>query len=360
MSQLQAAPAPTVARPTPAAPAVRRGPTRWFGRFAVAFVAVVAGTYWLVEALELRFCQPFRCDHMNKVLLFQREIRRPSVVYLGTSQMHMGVIPAVVEGEAARRGKTLAPSYNLAVPGADLELSWIVARDTLTGDRRPQLMVVGVFPLIMAADRPSPAAEYLCWYGNFGDIADHVAIGDVFPSALLTAPFRGLENLVQYPLFHAKKPIQGFRLDYLRRSQGACWLPEDAAKAPVVAAAEWQRELNNLGRPQELVFRDDSRSARLLCSFRDLARARDMKLVVVYPPQHPDYQRLSMSAACEFDFRWWIDDFCRRQGIAYRDLDDPELHDHADYHDSLHFNARGADHFSRRLADVITPLIDSQ
>jgi hypothetical protein len=340
-------------------PAERSAPRRllgrvWLSRFCIAFVAVVMSSYFLVEALELRFCQPFRCDHMNKVLFFQKEVRDPSVVFMGTSQMHMGVMPAIVELEAAKRGKPLGTTHNLSVPGADLELSWIVARDTLTGRRRPKVLVVGVFPLIMAADRRSPAAEYVTWYGSLSDVAGHVFQGDAPVSALLTTPFRGLQNLIQYPLFRSKKPILCFRWEYLRQCQGGWWLPEDVAKSSPVPHEEWERGLAHAGEAQNLVFRDDSRPAKLLLAFRDLASERGMKFHVVYPPQHPDFNRVTILPGCESNFHTWINDFCSRNGIAYHDLSDPEHHDNADYHDVLHLNARGAERFSRRLADMLT------
>jgi hypothetical protein len=288
---------------------------------------------------------------MNKVLFFQKEVRDPSVVFLGTSQTHMGVMPAVVEQQAGGRGKSLGVTHNLSVPGADLELSWIVARDTLTGRRRPKVLVVGIFPLIMAADRPSPAAEYVTWYGSLGDIAGHVARGEAPVSALLTTPFRGLQNLIQYPLFRSKKPILSFRWEYLRRCQGGWWLPEDEATAHAPSPEDWQRGLAHAGGVQNLIFRDDSRPARLLVSFRNLARERGIALHIVCPPQHPDYHEATMAPGCEARFHAWIRDFCRRHAIDYWDLSHFEADARDNYHDVLHLNARGAAHFSRQLAD---------
>jgi hypothetical protein len=352
----------TAVRPF-AAPPVPPGPPRlaaWVGRFAVAFAAVTAASYVLVEALDLRFVQPFRCDHMNKVRYFQLEVRDPAVLYLGTSQMHMGVIPAVVEEAARARGKDIGQGYNLAVPGADLELSWIVARDTVTGRRVPRVLVVGVFPLIMAADRWSPASDYVAMYGNFADVWGHVQFGDLQPTALIPVAFRGVQNLVQLPLYHTKKPIDGFRWDRLQKGRGAWWLPEEEATAKAVARERWQQGLDGQGAAQTYHFRDDSRPARWLSSLRDLAKARGMRFAVVYPPQHPDYQRRTMTPGSEERFVAWIGDFCRRAGIAYHDLSAPAENPYEDYNDPLHLNARGAARFSRRLAEVVASAWEGQ
>src|SRR4051812_34611602 len=55
----------------------RRTSTRlmaWLAPFAISFTGVWLGSFILVEALDLRFCQPYRQEHMDKVRFFQTEV----------------------------------------------------------------------------------------------------------------------------------------------------------------------------------------------------------------------------------------------------------------------------------------------
>jgi hypothetical protein len=325
----------------------------WILSFLLSFVLTVVIAYVLMELLHLRFCQPFRMEHMRKVFFFQHEVRHPAVVYLGTSQIQYGVMPPVVESEAARQGQPVGKGYNLAVLGADFELSWILARVTLKGDQRPEVLVLGIWPLVMA-ENGSGQTDFVCAYGNLADVYRQVELGRVPPTDLVSTSFRGVANLLQYPFRSLRRPLAVYRDEHLKAGQGSWWLPDQVAGAFPLPADRWQAALDKLSGDRDLSFSDQTRPAWMLRSIRDVAREREIRLVVVTPPQHPDYPPCAYRSGSVERYQAWITDFCRREGIDYVDLDVPGIVDHEDFLDPLHLNARGADKFSRRLTEVVS------
>jgi hypothetical protein len=274
------------------------------------------------------------------------------VAYLGTSQIHYGVIPELVAQEATRCGRTLGPQFNLGIPGSEFEIGFILARDVLKGPQCPKLAIVGVMPLLVAAnDEGNP--DLVCRYGNLADIAARVETGEVPAPALAAATFRGVETLLQYPFYSLKKPVRQFRWEQLRQSHGGWWLPGDEASTRPVSKAQWKRFFAEYRKPKPLYFSDESRAARQLCRFRDLAEQRGMRLLVVYTPQHPELMTRKYEAGSEERYHAWMPDFCHRHQISYLDLSDPGQYTPDDFMDPMHVNARGAAKFTRRLAEVV-------
>src|SRR5688572_10517055 len=109
----------TSPRPVPATQQQRTTSRRsWLVRFLLGAFFLWIGSYLLMEGLDLRFCQPLRMEHLRKVWHFQQEVPTVDVVYLGTSQVHYGVMPALVYQAAQERGIDLGRQFNLAVPGS--------------------------------------------------------------------------------------------------------------------------------------------------------------------------------------------------------------------------------------------------
>ncbi|HMP04189.1 MAG TPA: hypothetical protein PKD86_11390 [Gemmatales bacterium] len=322
----------------------RARPLRYLAALAFGLVAAVVGSYVLVEALELRFVQPWRLDHHHKVRFFQVEVLDPAIVYLGTSQMLNGVMPAVVAEAAQTAGRPLANvGYNLAVPGAELEISWILARDLLHGVHRPRHLVLGVFPMILAGGQQW-APDFYHRYATLGDVAARAWAGDVPWSQVASVGLRGVENLLQWPFYRFKKPIRDFNWTHLRASHGGTWLPSEAEREPELKDELWAKVQADIEQcdTRALTFHDATPAAELLRRFAALAREREMTLTLVYPPQRTG------QPAFEGRCRTWLADFCARQGLTWIDLDVPEF-ERADFTDPYHLNARGAAQFSRRL-----------
>lgn len=317
---------------------------------AVGCLATIVFSYALVEALNLRFVQPWRLEPLHKVRFFQLEVRHPAIVYLGTSQMLHGVMPAVVAEAAAAAGRPSAnQGFNLAVPGAELEISWILARDLLVNERRPQHLVLGVFPLILAGGQKW-APDFYHRYATLSDVSRRAWAGDVPWSQVAAVGMRGVENLLQWPFFHLKKPPREYSWSRLRRSHGGTYLPEDAATPHTAHADVWQRIEEDMNKADSRHFRfaDDTHAAWLLCQFRDLARTRGMQLTIVYPPQATGETELAAR------YQVWFPDFCRRQGLRYLDLNQTDQFTPADFTDPYHLNARGALKFSQLLGQHLS------
>lgn len=332
-------------RPLPSGTAHR---SRTLGRsvaaFVLGFVLVIAGSHAATEEFGLRFCQPWRFDHMHKVWYFQRQVENPGIVYLGTSQIYDGVMPVIVERELAGHGVAVPPGYNLAVPGADLGMSWILARDLLQGKRKPRLVVLGVFPLVMAAGTPG-APEFFTRYASLADIAERIGQGRLGSSAMATGALRGLENLLQWPVYTLKKPIRKYRGDFLAEGRGAAWLESDISMSTPPHPATWDEfaRKRKLDLTTRLPFCDDSEPAELLRRFRRLAIERGFQLVILLPPQGTEPDDL------EKRFHLWMPAFCHAEGVLYWSMHDPAEYPRAEFQDPLHLNARGAAHFSKNL-----------
>jgi hypothetical protein len=266
--------------------------------------------------------------------------------------MAYGVMPAVVAEELLQRGVPSGDNYNLAVPGTGLETCWLLARDVLSGHRRPKTLVVGICPFMLSVAHTERDCQY--WrYGTLRDVVEYVQADPACPpSTLATGAFRGLSNLVEFSLSRSRKPSYETRPEHLRQGQGGYWLPDQAATNHIVPEATWQLILRNTY-PAQFTFRDDGRQALVLRRFRDLAREHCMKLVLVYPPQHPAFCRRLYLGDGEARFDAWIANLCRREGILYHDFRDPARYGHEDFEDPVHLNARGAARFSRDLAAVL-------
>jgi hypothetical protein len=254
-------------------------------------------------------------------------------------------MPPLVQEETGLTG------YNLAVPGANLEISWVLARDLLQGEKRPQVLVVGIFPVIMDANNRN-ALDFYCRYAALADIAEHVQEGNLPPSALATASLRGLENLLQAPLYPFKKPPLRYRPDYLRLSQGSSWLPAQRNEAFTVPATEWTKRQQHFATETDPVhpvfhFHDDSRPARTLLRLQALAAERGFHLLLVQPPQALEQPTVDAR------FRAWMTTFCEQHHLTYLDLHTGHHYAHADFADPIHLNARGAAKFSRQLAPLL-------
>lgn len=322
----------------------------WLVPFVSGLAATVIASYLIMNVLGLRFAQPVTCPDMRKLRFFQTEVRDPAVVFVGNSQMHYGVMPPVVAGvDSTLNG------FNLALPGSPLDVNLILARDLLVSRQTPGVLVLGVMPLeLEAGGRSEP--ELLNRYGSLGDIASGVKRGELPITDLAAASFRGVENLLQAPFGRLKKPIHAYRVDHLRQGLGGWWTPADVAGAPVVPPDIWQTMLSKLPEARAFQFHDDSKPARRLRGFRDLAEERGIRLVLVQPPQHPDYCRRLYAQGTEDRCRSWLDGFCTRERLVYWDLNQLGLYEHADFADPVHLNARGAARFSARLAQKLADL----
>ncbi len=336
-------------------------PKPWLGPFLFSLVAAVLIAYLMVETLGLRFLQPFTAPDMLKVRFFQKEVLDPAVVFVGNSQIHYGVMPPVIAEAAESRGAS-ASGFNLALPGSPLDVNCILARDLLKGRQKPRVLIVGVMPLELEAGG-RVEAELLGRYGDLDDILRAIRRGDLPPTQLVAGSFRGVENLLQAPFQSFKKPIHAYRYDHLKKGLGGWWAPEHVGEAAAVPPDTWRAMLAKLGdrlgdRPGDRLpearvfdFRDDSPPAEHLRAFRDLARQRGMRLVLVQPPQHPDYGKRLYAPGTEERCWAWLARFCQTQDMTYWDLNECGAYRHEDFADPVHLNARGAAKFSRRLGE---------
>jgi|GEM_PF-6082899 len=331
-------------------------PSRAAGCVAWALFSFSA---WLVvcnvlsEASGLRFCQPFRDDHLNKVAFCQREVHRPSVVYLGSSQIHNGIMPALVEQAAAEKGLSLEAGYNLGIGSTGLEIAHIVARDVLVGEQQPRIVVVGICPLLLIAET-ADTPRNLCLFGSWGDVVDGVIRRRMPVQSLADIAFRGPKNLVEYPLRSWGEPhARSYRSKHLRRSQGGRWLLEETGEARTAPPEAWRQQVEMLPPLPQATFRDDCRAARALLNIKRLAEERGWELVLVDPPQHPDLHRRQLPEGTEEAYRQWLAGFVSRHGFRHLDLTEPGLYVHDDFGDPVHLNAKGAARLSRRLGQAL-------
>ncbi len=338
-----------------APPLTTSDPSNRSWRFVIAYAAGLVGTvavaYGLMEALELRFSQPFTFSQANRAYYYQAHVKHPDVVYLGSSRIALGVIPDVVAAELTARGAPIGRGYNLGILGGDLAIHRIVARDCLKGDRRPRLVVLGVSPFVVSEG--SQHLYHAHRYGNLADILDHVRAGWMGPLDLVSDSIRGVENLMQFPLRGVMKPDPRHRDKHLAQSHGGWWLPQEAEHAPAPGPAPFQQAPVDKFR-----FDDHTRPALALKQIQTLTRDRKMRLVVVQCPRHPQDPAGAAGAGVLDRYRQWIETFCRRRSIEYHGCDEQPSFKLDDFHDLNHLNAKGATTFSRWIAAVVAPLVE--
>jgi hypothetical protein len=227
-----------------------------------------------------------------------------------------------------------------------------MARDVLTGPLRPRVLVLGVSPFMLAVENTESGCQY--WrYGNLTDLVEYVQSDRACSPGLLAAgPFRGLSNLAEFGIARSRKPSLETRPQHLQQGMGGYWQPEQASAKQALPPDRWQQVLDNF-LPHAFTFRDDSRQALILRRFRDLAAAQNIRLVLVYPPQHTAFCNRLYRDGIEARYDNWLTAFCQREGIAYHDLRDPARYPDEDFEDPVHLNAHGAKQFSRALAKVL-------
>lgn len=326
----------------------------WFWWFLISLVGTVTVANALTEELGLRFCQPCTTHHALKIVTFQREYRNPGIVFIGNSQVFYGIVPSVVERAAAEHGMEIGPGFNLGMPGAGLDVNAIIVRDAVVGQHSAEVMVVGVSPRVLAGERPEKL-NHVCRFGSLRDVAEHTWDGDISPADAVPRAFRGLACLLQYPMYEFVDPEEEYyHRGYVRSSRGCRWLPEQAGQYWRISADEWWQTVRRNGPPRSHVFSDDAASARTLLQFGNLATRRGQKLLLVYPPQHPDYLAALYEPGTVERYDRWVRDYCLRHGMKYVDLSEPDRYDlDLDFADPGHLNPRGAEKFSRRIAEVL-------
>ena len=122
--------------------------------FQLWFAALFAAIIVYSETGTRRFCQPARFPGMSSAArAYESRDHTGEVVFLGSSQMGIAIIPLAVEEGLAARGID-HEVYELWFPEAMAPTYYTVFRDLVVPNGRPRLVVIGLAPRDFNANGP--------------------------------------------------------------------------------------------------------------------------------------------------------------------------------------------------------------
>jgi hypothetical protein len=286
-----------------------------------------------------------------KLAAFDQERDQYRLLFLGTSIVHRQIIPELFDRELSARGVAMR-SFNLGLMGADAGEVYQVLEQVLR--RPPARLAYLVIDGRMAEPNPEnlDTWRYLSWHTPSATAADIRSLwrSDLSPGPKLAAVGSDVQAFARMML------LVGGAWRLWRNANPAAfvgprgyypldWYPNGAPLH--------QRFLSSLDAYREHLARiaavppipDASSYSRVvLAAMLDLARRHGLRVVVILAPL-PEPARLFAVDAPTVSFR------DQRQY--------PQLYAVENHFDELHLNARGAQVYTRLVAERLLPLLDA-
>jgi len=335
------------------------------GRVVAVIAALTVLADVAVELLGVRYCQPIGHEPTMAAWAYQRGAAGLDVVFIGSSRIHYGVVPATVE-EAFREttGHDIR-AWCLGVEAGTVMAYYPVVRDLLDGRRAPKVLVVGLSPRAVNSNSTRNRLA-LAYFGSPGDWWREYRIQGPWATdwrAMASGVFGRPTCLAQWAMASA-----GYRAKHIRSIQDLCGgvhaplgpgeSVEDLPGGP--SEEKWQRlAAARFQFARDDLLRDFTMQGRADHAFRrmaEIARARGIRMVAVNVPTHPTfdmgYRPGEYQAYLELMTR-----ICAELGVAWQDLNVPPWRspDRDLWRDMDHMNRRGALRLSRLLASEVLP-----
>ncbi|MEE8410093.1 MAG: hypothetical protein V3T05_10830 [Myxococcota bacterium] len=329
----------------------------------------VIGSHVVVEAAGLRFFQPAADDTVRMLEVFRASGRRVDVALLGSSRMRRAITVTTFAKELERSLGRPVTAFNFGMQGGIMTTYYILVRDLLDGEQRPELIVLGLGVRSFNSNTPRYArtVRHLLGPGDlFDDLGPRLLDGDeigAVPLLLVRAP----SSILQ--LWRKLMPDQkAFAQDVLRRG-GSFYDPVAPRPAPPDPSSAEARDHR-----QSLVEKTRARASyvrrTLLASFTvkgrattamarlvELTRERDVGLLVVNLPVTEAFAAAAYDTGAYELYLDHLSSGCKRAGVRFVDLNTAVYRPDPFYFgDGEYLRDIGAVYFSRRVArDVVAP-----
>jgi hypothetical protein len=318
----------------------------------------------LVEALGVRFCQPIGHEPTTAAWAYQTGARDPDVVFIGSSQVHYGFVPAEAEGAFREAAGRPLRAWCLGIEAGIVAAYEPLVRDLLVGPAAPRLLLVGVGPRDVNSNssRSRLATTYYAGPSDWGrEVREEGLRADW--RGLAAGIFGRPTALLQWGLVSAGYRAKNYRS--IIRDQGGAHEPLAAGETPDAlpggpSAERWQAMAEaRLRMTEEDLLRDFAtagRAERALAGLVRAAKGRGVRVVLVNMPTHPEYDAATPPAVRDA-YREAMDRACRELGVTFIDLAVPPYRDGDRdlWRDLDHMNRRGAVRFSRLVGREVLP-----
>ena len=290
--------------------------------------------------------------------------KRSNCLFLGDSRTALGFIPAIVDQEASRYGSHVS-SFNLCAPLSTILSDAGVLDYVFRRGGRPEVVIWGMgqreadlqdlprfqrneatFGFAWELLREVPSWRNLCTLGFSVASA---------PRTLLQVP---MNQLPQYKRELAtERRLRGWNWadsvdDWSRRRNETF-----VANAPS-NAAQWAEAVANQQKQRLSPFSEDATVTAALRS--SIARARQLGTHVIITNMPTIRACMAGQKAHGYDlYMRWIQRICREEDASFVDLYEPPLFPpDADFVDTYHLSARGAERLSRHFTrEFIVPAL---
>jgi hypothetical protein len=336
---------------------------KFLGTLIWCLLCLVASSS-LSHALGLSFWQPDNPFLLN-LYFFQNASEHPDVVFLGSSRARFGIKPEIVEDEVFRQTGRRIRSFNLAQLWGGVRTNHLVIRDILTGDRRPDLIVLELFP--MALDSNSALANNV-FYQYFAGQRDIVFsrdrslfLGPVGPRA--QGFVRDASNLLW---LLTENPLQSQYREHMVTIAGRQgFLPLPVQNETEQMSRSDQERMDRMQKmnisyiawvAEQASYSIEGIADRTFRDIISLCNERGIRLVVVNMPIHPAKLKVfhyEQYLRC-IDYLTYT---CRDAKIRFVNLQDSDIPlDENDFWDRTHLNRIGAGTVSEHIGrNVVAP-----
>lgn len=339
---------------------------QWLMRL-VGFVAVLVVADLTAGLLRTTYWTPFENPSALRIFVYQHEMPRADILFVGTSRIRAAVMPTMIETALSSALGRDVSSYCLGQDGGTAYTSWLVLDDAVAAHGLPELIVLEVSPGSLNANNRNVARD-LRYYSSIGEILG--AARWINSSERLTAAaggcLRGPSSLLLFGLRGLYSKEFESDLNKYRRRKGAQFADEIPSHFPRLSDLDAsQRRIQLTGRltsarqqymDHYAVGGAPEAGLRAIIVF---AGTHGIPVVLLDPPMVREYREAVSTPEDVAQYREALDRVLRdpRASVVEADLSNLELTEE-DFLNLTHLNPYGASKASRFLAEsVLVPFM---
>lgn len=320
----------------------------------VNYLLVFVILSFISRALGLSFWQPANTFVLN-LYVFQQQSEPPDVVLLGSSRVHTGFLPTVMEKEIYRKTGKQVDVFNLAQSGGGIKTNHLVLRDVLKGEKTPRIILLEA----MEFNSVFHDNVYFEYFAAQRDILlsvnKSILVEGIRPR--VRGFVRDASNLLRLVTENPMCREYRRQLDIVKSHKGAIPMPvvHDKSKMTQEELDVVNRLSNAAGHYVNWVKSDVEPPAvdKYWEKFIYLCEKRNIRLIILTVPTRPGLVDVPDNADHARLFRYF-EQADRRRNVRFVVLDEQKLNlTKEDFWDFNHLNSKGAEIVSRYIAEEI-------